>query len=168
MFVDTTRVVLYFYSRANCKHVKYGLCARGTKKRANTTTAYTIASESFYATAIEPITGKIIQKIKKRKPVDNTASHALNRLDWNRHRWLKTFNAESVQLSSLLRWEVVHFYSFNIKLVERISDCRGPCVRCLNRSYHWAFPRFTCAFNISNKSEGKKRKHEPLKPCRCV
>ena len=146
MFVDTTRVVLYFYSRANCKHVKYGLCARGTKKRANTTTAYTIASESFYATAIEPITGKIIQKIKKRKPVDNTASHALNCLDWNRHRWLKTFNAESVQLSSLLRWEVVHFYSFNIKLVKRISDCRGPCVRLSQSFVSLSLPTFYMRF----------------------
>lgn len=69
------RVVLYFYSRENCTHVKYGV--RGTKKRANTTSAYTMASDSFYATAIEPIAGEIIQKRKKKKPVDNTASHAL-------------------------------------------------------------------------------------------
>lgn len=29
---------------------------------------------------------------------------------------------------------------------------------CLIRSYHWAFPRITCAFNISNNERGKKNK----------
>lgn len=106
--------------------------ARGTKKRANTTTAYTIASESFYATAIEPFTSEIIQKRKKEKPC-RQHSITWKCLDWNRHRWLKTFNAESVQLSSLLRWEVVHFYSFNIKPVKRISDCGEARVRLPHR-----------------------------------